>query len=50
MLVIADTTTNRRHLRSIPEAALSDFPLRTRDAFVALRTGTDPGADAIVLV
>jgi len=50
VLVIADTTTNRRHLRSIPEAALSDFPLRTRDAFVALRTGTDPGADAIVLV
>jgi len=50
VLVIADTTTNRRQLRSVPEAALAQFPLRTRDAFIALGTGVDPGGDAIVLV
>jgi transcriptional regulator with XRE-family HTH domain len=50
ILVVADTTTNRRQLRGVPEAAMSDFPLRTRDGFVALRTGDDPGANAILLV
>lgn len=50
LLVIADTTTNRRQLRSVPDAALAEFPFRTRDAFIALRTGMDPGGDAIILV
>ena len=50
VLVLADTTTNRRQLRGIPEAAMAEFPLRTRDTFIALRTGQDPGGDAIVLV
>lgn len=50
ILVIADTTTNRRQLRSVPESAMTEFPIRTRDALAALRTGVDPGGDAIVLV
>lgn len=50
ILAVADTTTNRHQLRGVPESAMSDFPLRTRDAFVALRTGADPGANAIILV
>lgn len=50
LLVIADSTTNRRQLRSVPEAAMAEFPIRTREAFIALRTGVDPGGDAIILV
>lgn len=50
LLVFAETTTNRRQLRSIPEAAMAEFPARTRDALLALRMGRDPGGDAIVLI
>lgn len=50
LLVIADTTTNRRQLRSVPEAAMAEFPIRTREALLALRTGSDPGGDGIALV
>lgn len=50
LLVIADTTTNRRQLRSLPETATAEFPIHTREALLALRTGVDPGGDAIVLV
>lgn len=50
LLVIADTTTNRRLLRSVPDVALTEFPLRTREALAALRAGLDPGGDAVVLI
>lgn len=50
VLVLAETTTNRRQLRSIPEAAMTEFPVRTRDGLLALGMGRDPGGDAIVLI
>lgn len=50
LILIADTTTNRRQLRSVPHTALSEFPIRTRESLLALRTGADPGGDSIVLV
>jgi len=50
ILVVAATTTNRRTLRDVSAAATAAFPLGTRAALRALADGTDPGADALVLL
>ncbi|HEY7132858.1 MAG TPA: hypothetical protein VH440_11435 [Candidatus Limnocylindrales bacterium] len=49
VLLIADTTRNRRALASAP-ASFRGWPLRTRDILGALRAGRDPGAGGIVFL
>jgi hypothetical protein len=50
VLVFAGTTTNRRALRELGQAAHLDFPLGTRAVLRALAEGRDPGADGIVVL
>jgi transcriptional regulator with XRE-family HTH domain len=50
ILVVAGTTTNRRTIRDVGAAAIDAFPVGTRAALQALAEGTDPGADALVLL
>jgi transcriptional regulator with XRE-family HTH domain len=50
VLVVADTRHHREVLREHRASLLRSFPLRTRDVLAALRAGTDPGGDGIVVV
>jgi transcriptional regulator with XRE-family HTH domain len=47
LIVLADTSTNRRALASASQA-LADTPWRTRSVLAALESGRDPGCDAFV--
>jgi hypothetical protein len=49
ILVVADTTRNRRALESAT-AAFVDLPLRTREILAALRDGRDAGQSGIVIL
>ena len=49
ILLVADTTRNRRALAAAP-GAFADLPLRTRAILAALRRGADPGAGGIVIL
>lgn len=49
ILLVADTTRNRRALASAP-AAFDDLPLDTREILAALRDARDPGGSGIVIL
>lgn len=49
ILLVADTTRNRRALAAAP-GAFADLPLRTRDILRALGRGADPGGSGIVIL
>ena len=49
VLLVADTTRNRRALAAAP-GAFADLPLRTRDILRALGRGEDPGGGGIVIL
>ncbi len=49
ILLIADTTRNRRALAAAP-SAFADLPLRTREILAALGRGDDPGRGGIVIL
>jgi transcriptional regulator with XRE-family HTH domain len=49
ILLVADTTRNRRAIASAP-AALADLQLRTRHVLAALSDGRDPSASGIVIL
>jgi hypothetical protein len=50
VLLVADTTTNRRALASAAATAFADLPLRTREVMAALRAGRDPDGSGIVIL
>jgi hypothetical protein len=50
MLLLADTTANRRTLAEHRDALRSGFPLDTRAILAALRTGRPPSASGIVVL
>jgi transcriptional regulator with XRE-family HTH domain len=50
ILVVADTRSNREVLRLHREALRPSFPLDTRAVLAALRAGTAPPQDGIVLI
>jgi transcriptional regulator with XRE-family HTH domain len=50
ILLLADTTANRRALREAGPAFLAAFPISARAALRALADGRDPGNDAIILI
>ena len=50
VLVVADTRHNRTVLRLHGHDLAATFPIRGDDALAALRSGKDPGGDAIVLL
>jgi hypothetical protein len=49
ILLVADTTRNRRALRAAP-AALGSLPLRTREILAALAVGDEPGPSGSVIL
>lgn len=49
ILLVADTRHNRSVLAAYPEL-VERFPINTRACLAALRSGRDPGGDAIVLL
>lgn len=50
VLLVADTTANRRMLREHVGIVRQAFPLDTRSCLAALSAGRDPGADALVVI
>ena len=50
VLLVADTSTNRRMLRGHIGMLRQTFPLDTRSCLAALGAGRDPGADALVVL
>lgn len=50
ILVVAASATNRRAVRFAEEAIRSALPLDTKLALRHLAAGTDPGADALILL
>lgn len=50
ILLLADTTANRRALRDAGPAFQAAFPISPRAALRALGEARDPGSDAIVLL
>jgi transcriptional regulator with XRE-family HTH domain len=50
ILLVADTSRNRRLLREYAAILRSTFPLSTREVLQALRDGRDPGASGIVVL
>jgi transcriptional regulator with XRE-family HTH domain len=50
IVVVRGTAANRRALRLAGTSLEGTFPLATREAIRALRSGADPGANAIVVL
>lgn len=50
ILLLPDTSTNRRSMRAAREILRDTFPLDTREALRHLRRGECPGANAIVIL
>ena len=50
VLLVADTTANRRLLQDHISMLRQTFPLDTRSCLAALGAGRDPGADALVVI
>ena len=49
ILVLPDTRSNRDMLRSLPPAASANYPVPARAVLAALRRGTDPGGNAVLV-
>ncbi|MEO7296647.1 MAG: helix-turn-helix transcriptional regulator [Candidatus Limnocylindria bacterium] len=50
IFVVAGTTTNRRAIRDMGTAVTDAFPLNTKDALLKLGAGTNPGANALIVL
>jgi transcriptional regulator with XRE-family HTH domain len=50
LVVVADTTANRRAVLGASASILADFPIPAREALAALRAGRHPGGSALVFL
>ena len=50
VLVVRDTARNRQAIRSVQDILAVEFPVRTRRGVMALRRGSDPGGDALLVI